>query len=144
MIYWRVGNIIIWNLVLEQRHFKGTKMAFKKSQCLFVPYLFSNIKCSWKHLNYNLRVLCIYDHDSFNMRSSCYIFSFFFFFYWKYTWEQWILSAGSKRPSWRLGRLWWAASTVQAPLWRNLLSCSGIAASWKGEPFITVLNESIL
>lgn len=79
MIYWRVGNIIIWNLVLEQRHFKGTKMAFKKSQCLFVPYLFSNIKCSWKHLNYNLRVLCIYDHDSFNMRSSCYIFSFFFF-----------------------------------------------------------------
>lgn len=46
--------MIIWNLVIEQRHFKGTKMTFKQSQCLFVLVLFSNIP---RNINYKLSVL---------------------------------------------------------------------------------------
>lgn len=46
--------MIIWNLVIEQRDFKGTKMTFKQSQCLFVLVLFSNIP---RNINYKLTAL---------------------------------------------------------------------------------------
>lgn len=49
--------MIIWNLVIEQRLFKGTKMTLQQSQCLFFFFslvLFSNIP---RNINYKVSVL---------------------------------------------------------------------------------------
>lgn len=70
----------------------------------------------------------ICNHGICNMGCSCYIFSFWL----KIQMRSVVTFCGLWEAKLTSGKLCWAASTDQAPLWRNLLSCGGIAASWKG------------